>query len=120
MERVPLPVEVGEALADYVQCGRPRTRGARLFMRVHAPITALTRDGMNGVVKAACRRCGLPEVGPHALRHTLAIEVLRRGGSLAEIGELLRQRSEFTTAIYAKVDRVALRELARMWPGGES
>jgi integrase/recombinase XerD len=119
-ERVPVPVDVGEALADYVQAGRPRTRDGRLFMRVHAPITGLSRDGVNGVVEAACRRCELPVVGPHALRHTLAVEVLRRGGSLAEIGELLRQRSEFTTAIYAKVDRAALGELARPWPGGGS
>ena len=119
-ERVPVPVDVGEALAEYVQAGRPRTGDGRLFKRVKAPIAALTRDGMNGVVTAACRRCGLPEVGPHALRHTLAVEVLRHGGSLAEIGELLRQRSEFTTAIYARVDRAALRELARVWPGGES
>ena len=51
---------------------------------------------------------------------TLAVEVLRQGGSLAEIGELLRQRSTFTTAIYARVDRAALGELARVWPGGES
>jgi integrase/recombinase XerD len=119
-ERVPVPVDVGEALADYVQAGRARNRGGRMFMRVKAPITPLTRDGINGVVKAACRRCGLPEVGPHALRHTLAVEVLRQGGSLAEIGELLRQRSTFTTAIYARVDRAALGELARVWPGGES
>jgi site-specific recombinase XerD len=119
-ERVPVPVDVGEALAAYVQAGRPRVGNGRLFMRVTAPIAALSRDGINGVVTAACRRCGLPEVGPHALRHTVAVEVLRRGGSLAEIGELLRQRSAFTTALYAKVDRAALRELARVWPGGES
>ncbi len=115
-----MPVDVGEGLADYVQARRPHTRDGRLFMRVTAPIAALSRDGMTGVEAAACRRCGLPEVGPHALRHTLAVEVLRNGGSLAEIGQLLRQRSEFTTAIYAKVDRGALRELARVWPGGDS
>jgi site-specific recombinase XerD len=119
-ERVPIPVEVGEALAAYVQAGRPRVGNERLFLRVTAPIAALSRDGMNGVVAAACRRCGLAEGGPHALRHTVAVEVLRRGGSLAEIGELLRQRSAFTTALYAKVDRAALRALARVWPGGES
>jgi integrase/recombinase XerD len=119
-ERVPVPVDVGEALAEYVQAGRPRARDRRLFIRVLAPIRGMGRDAVSGVVEAACRRCGLPVIGPHALRHTVAVEVLRRGGSLAEIGELLRQRSEFTTAIYAKVDRAALRELARVWPGGES
>jgi site-specific recombinase XerD len=119
-ERMPIPVEVGEALAAYVQAGRPRGGHGRLFLRVTAPIVALSRDGINGVVAAACRRCGLAEVGPHALRHTVAVEVLRHGGSLAEIGELLRQRSAFTTALYAKVDRAALRDLARVWPGGDS
>lgn len=119
-ERLPLPVDVGQALAAYVQHGRPTARDGRLFMRVYAPITGLTGDGVSGVVGSACRRCGLPLVGAHALRHTVATEVLRRGGSLREIGELLRQRSEFTTAVYAKVDLVALRELARVWPGGVS
>jgi integrase/recombinase XerD len=70
------------------------------------------------IVHAACRRCGLPLVGAHRLRHTAATETLRAGASLEEIGQLLRQKSMFTTAIYAKVDRGALRELARPWPGG--
>jgi site-specific recombinase XerD len=57
-------------------------------------------------------------VRAHRLRHTLATETLRAGGSLEEIGQLLRQRSAFTTAIYAKVDPAALRQLARPWPAG--
>jgi integrase len=117
-ERLPLPVDVGEALAGYVQRGRPRVGFDKLFLRVHAPIVGLSSTGVSRVVHAACRRCGLPEVGAHRLRHTAATEILRRGGSLAEIGQLLRQRSQFTTAIYAKVDRPALLELARPWPGG--
>lgn len=117
-ERLPLPVDVGEALAGYVQRGRPRVGFDKLFLRVHAPIVGLSGTGVSRVVHAACRRCRLPEVGAHRLRHTAASEILRRGGSLAEIGQLLRQRSQFTTAIYAKVDRAALRELARPWPGG--
>jgi len=117
-ERLPVPVDVGQALAAYVQHGRAPVRDGRLFMRVRAPITGLTGYAVSGVVRAACRRCELPLVGAHALRHTVATEVLRRGGTLAEISELLRQRSEFTTAVYAKVDLVALQDLARVWPGG--
>jgi site-specific recombinase XerD len=70
------------------------------------------------VVRAACDRAGLPRVGAHRLRHTAATEMLRAGASLAEIGQVLRHRERKTTAIYAKVDRTALRELARPWPGG--
>ena len=43
--------------------------------------------------------------------------MLRRGASLSEIAEVLRHQSESTTALYAKVDRVALDRLVRPWPG---
>ena len=117
-ERLPVPVDVGEALASYVQRGRPRVSCERLFLRVNAPIGGLSGDGVSRIVHAACRRCGLPLVGAHRLRHTAATETLRAGASLEEIGQMLRQRSTFTTGIYARVDRVALRELARPWPEG--
>lgn len=117
-DRLPLPVDVGEALASYVQRSRPRVGCERLFLRVNAPTGGLSGDGVSRIVHAACRRCGLREVGAHRLRHTAATETLRAGASLEEIGQLLRQQSTFTTAIYARVDRAALRELARPWPGG--
>jgi integrase/recombinase XerD len=115
-DQMPLPVDVGEALAGYLQRGRPRVESERLFMRVVAPIGPLTSDAVSEIVRHACRRCELPVVGAHALRHTAATETLRAGGSLVEIGQLLRQQTAFTTAIYARVDRAALRELARPWP----
>ena len=70
-------------------------------------------------MRAACDRAGLPRVGAHRLRHTAATEMLRQGASLAEIGQVLRHREQKTTAIYAKVDRKALRALARPWPSQE-
>jgi integrase/recombinase XerD len=115
-DRMPLPVDVGEALAGYIQRGRPCVDSQCLFWRVTAPIGPLTSDAVSEIVRHACRRCGLPVVGAHALRHTAATETLRAGGSLAEIGQLLRQQTAFTTAIYARVDRTALAELARPWP----
>jgi integrase/recombinase XerD len=117
-ERLPLPIDVGRALAGYVQRGRPGVGSERLFLRVNAPIGGLSGDGVSRVVHSACRRCGVPLVGAHRLRHTVATETLRAGASLEEIGQLLRQQSTFTTAIYARVDRTGLRELARPWPGG--
>ena len=71
------------------------------------------------IVREACSRAGLPRVGAHRLRHTAATEMLRQGASLAEIGQVLRHREQKTTAIYAKVDRRALRALARPWPSQE-
>lgn len=117
-ERLPLPVDVGEAVAGYLRRGRPRVACRRLVLRVKPPIAGLTGDGVTRVVHAACRRAGLAPVGAHRLRHTVATESLRRGACLTEVGQLLRHRSAFSTAIYAKVDRVALRGLARRWPGG--
>lgn len=121
VERLPLPADVGEALAGYLRAGRPRDAGTRaVFVRVRAPRAALTPAGVTQVVVAAGRRAGLGEVAPHRLRHTAASELLRRGAPLAEIGQLLRHRTELTTTIYAKIDRDRLRELALPWPGGAS
>jgi integrase/recombinase XerD len=83
---------------------------------VIAPAGALTGMAVNAVVRDACVRVGVPRVGPHQLRHTAATEMLRSGASLSEIAEVLRHRHLTTTVIYAKVDRVALRELAQPWP----
>jgi len=117
-ERLPLPIDVGEAVAGYLRWSRPRTESRRLFLRVKAPIVGLSGDGVTRVVHAACRRAGLQLVGAHRLRHTAATEMLRRGGGLVEIGQVLRHRSLLTTAIYAKVDSATLQGLARRWPGG--
>jgi integrase len=119
-EQLPLPVDVGEALAAYLRRGRPRCQDRHLFLRVKAPTAGLKADGVTKVVHAACRRAGLPVVGAHRLRRTNACATLRRGGSLAEVGEVLRQRSAFTQALYAKVDRAALERVARPWPGARS
>jgi integrase/recombinase XerD len=119
LERLPLPADVGEAIAAYLHDGRPRSvEGRPVFVRVKAPHRALTPGGVTQVVVAAARRAGLPPITAHRLRHTAATELLRAGAPLVEIGQLLRHRSELTAAIYAKVDLVALRELARPWPGG--
>jgi site-specific recombinase XerD len=121
VERLPLPADVGEALAWYLRDGRPADAGTRaVFVRVRAPRAALTPPGVTQVVVAAGRRAGLGDLAPHRLRHTAASELLRRGAPLQEIGQLLRHRTELTTTIYAKVDRDRLRELALPWPGGAS
>jgi integrase/recombinase XerD len=119
VERLPLPADVGEAIAVYLRDARPAGfSGRELFVRIKAPRRPLTAGGVTQVVVSASKRAGLGEVTAHRLRHTAATELLRQGASLQEIGELLRHRSVLTTAIYAKVDRDRLRELARPWPTG--
>jgi site-specific recombinase XerD len=68
-------------------------------------------------VKRACLQAGVPRVGPHRLRHALASELLRQGAGLIAISQVLRHQDLATTAVYAKVDLVALRRVARPWPG---
>ena len=118
-ETLPLPVDVGEAVADYVRYGRPRCASTSVFITLRAPFTGLALNVcISGVVARACKRAGIEPFGPHRLRHAVACDLLGRGASLAEIGQLLRHRSERSTAIYAKVDPGALRELARPCPSG--
>jgi site-specific recombinase XerD len=117
-ERLPLPGDVGEALTGYLRRGRPRVECRSVFLRVHAPTAGLSSDGVSNIVRAACRRVGLPEVGAHRLRHFAATETLRGGASLTKVGQLLRHHSAFATQHYAKVDRTALREVAGPWLGG--
>jgi site-specific recombinase XerD len=122
-ERLPLPEDVGEAIVCYLQDGRPATAQDRsLFVRVRAPHLGLTGGGITQIVFAAAGRAGLGPIHSHRLRHTAATAMLRAGASLEEIAQVLRHRQALTTAIYAKVDRDALRQLARPWPetGGRS
>lgn len=116
--RLPLPADVGEAIAAYLQDGRPATaQGRAVFVRVKAPHRALTSGRVTGLVRDAAVRAGLGRVHAHRLRHTAASEVLRAGGSLPEVGQLLGHSRSASTMIYAKVDRERLREIARSWPG---
>ena len=119
--QLPLPAEVGEAIAAYLQDGRPRATSRFLFLRGRAPVVSFkSQQAVGSVVKHALARAGIdaPHKGAHQFRHTLATQMLGQGSSLAEIGELLRHRSPQTTAIYAKVDFATLRTLALPWPGG--
>ena len=117
---LPLPADVGSAIAEYLRRGRPRSDCRRLFMRVTAPIGGLgSQTSVGSIVGAAIARAGVnpPHHGAHQFRHALACEMLRHGASLTEVGSLLRHQHQKTTAIYAKVDFAALRTLSLAWPG---
>jgi integrase len=118
-ELLPLPVDVGEAIADYCRNGR-RNRGCRsLFLSSLAPWDGLSPSGIGQVVARACERAGLGVVGAHRLRHTAATGMRAAGAPLFEIGQALRHRHVASTALYARDDLAALRVVARPWLGGE-
>ncbi|HEY6372936.1 MAG TPA: site-specific integrase [Candidatus Sulfotelmatobacter sp.] len=119
--QLPLPVDVGEAIAIYLQTGRPRCICRHVFLRHRASLRGFAHSiTVSTIVRRALIRAGIDSIrkGAHLFRHTLATDLLRKGASLDEIGELLRHRSPNTTALYAKVDLTALRALALPWPGG--
>jgi site-specific recombinase XerD len=118
--RLPLLVDVGQALARYLSV-RPPSAYRNVFVRDYAPYTPFAFTGaVSNLVRKAIKRAGVKSArnGAHVFRHTLATEMLRRGASLTEIGRVLRHRDPDSTMIYAKVDLGALRELALPWPGG--
>ncbi len=116
-DRLPLPAEVGEALVAYLSGPRSRLADTHLFLTCRAPRGPIRADLVGDVVQRACLRAGLPRVGPHRLRHALAAELLRQGAGLVAISQVLRHQDLATTALYAKVDLGALRQVAQPWPG---
>ncbi|MDA8283035.1 MAG: tyrosine-type recombinase/integrase [Actinomycetota bacterium] len=117
-DRLPLPVDVGEAVAAYLTRGRPRTSCREVFVSVAAPIGALGNMAISDVVRRSCRRAGVEPIGAHRLRHALAVDLVAAGAALPEIGQLLRHRSASATRIYARVDVELLRSVAQPWPVG--
>lgn len=120
IDRLPLPVDVGDAIVGWLQEGRPRRECPYVFTRIRAPHGPLSVAGISVVVARACKRAGLPTIHAHRLRHTAATDMLRAGGSLAEVGQVLRHASQLTTSIYAKVDQRALSTVIQPWPGSQA
>jgi site-specific recombinase XerD len=116
---LPLPTAVGAALAAYLVDARPRTGCRQVFITCRAPRRGIRPDLVGDVVQRACVRAGLPQVGAHRLRHALATELLVKGAALTDISQVLRHQDLATTAIYAKVDLISLRAVARPWPGAQ-
>lgn len=115
-DRLPLPVDVGRALVDYLRHGRPDTSTRAVFVRARAPFTAMAPSSLSCVVARVARRAGLGTVHAHRLRHTAASRALNAGASLDEVAQLLRHAGTATTMVYAKTDQNRLAGLARPWP----
>jgi integrase/recombinase XerD len=117
-ELLPVPDDVGRAIADYLVDGRsPGISSRTVFVIGRAPFTPLSLSAVDSIVAAACDRGQVARINPHRLRHTVASDLLARGAPLVEVGQLLRHRDESTTAVYAKLDHRMLGALVRPWPG---
>lgn len=117
-DRLPLPADVGQAIAAYLRRGRPASDRRELFLRARPPFDPIASGTVASTVRRACRRAGIPEIGSHRLRHTTACELVGAQVPLERIGQVLRHRSLQSTAIYARVNLDGLRRLARPWPAG--
>lgn len=120
-DRMPLPPDVGQALASYVRRDRPRCQTRRVFVCTKAPRRGFANPStLSTIVRRALTRADLhpPLKGAHLLRHSLATSMLRSGAKMGEIAEILRHQALNTTEIYAKVDFEGLRSLAHPWPMG--
>ncbi len=116
-DRLPLPGDVGEALAGYLSF-RGGGEAQRVFLTLRAPTRPIRPELVGDIVERACKRAGVAHVGAHRLRHALASELLRQGASMIDISQVLRHTDLASTAIYAKVDLGRLREVAQPWPVG--
>jgi len=119
-DRLPLPADVGEALAGYLSRGRPVTVHRKVFISARAPFEPIAGGTVASTVRRACRRAGVVEMGSHRLRHTMACEMVAAQVPLIQIAQVLRHDSLQSTAIYARVDLETLRLLAQPWLGGAS
>lgn len=115
-DRLPLPADVGEAIAGYLRRGRPASDRREVFLRARAPLGPIDAGTVSSTVRRACRRAGIAEVGAHRLRHTTACDMIAAGVPLTQIAQVLRHQSLQSTAVYARVDVEQLRLLAAPWP----
>lgn len=114
-DRLPLPADVGQAIASYLQ-RRPPSERREVFLQARAPFDPIAAGTVASTVRRACRRAGVPEVGSHRLRHTAACEMVAAHVPLVQVAQVLRHHSLQSTAIYARVDLERLRQLACSWP----
>ncbi len=111
---LPLTQEVGAALADYLRHGRPEQPFREVFLRVPAPVGPLRPSAVTGAFRTWAERAGivLPVQGPHCLRHSLAVHLLRRCAELGTIGSLLGHAGTESTCVYLRLKVEDLRDAA--------
>ena len=120
---LPLPSDVGQALAEYLRDSRPTSTQPYVFLRTSAPFSPITGcSTVSGIAKRHLKLAGISIRGlsAHAFRHTAATQMVRRGASFKQVADVLGHRLLETTNIYAKLDEDTLQQVALPWPGGQS
>jgi integrase len=121
VDRLPLPPDVGEAIAAYLQRGRPQCVYRHVFLCARPPIHGLIPNSIGTLTRRVLKRAGIsnsPSKGTHQFRYGLASMLLKKGVSVTAISQVLRHRSPRTTMMYTKIDLDSLRMLSMPWPGG--
>jgi integrase/recombinase XerD len=114
VQQFPIQFEVGEAILDYLQRGRPVCSCRSLFVSLQTPYRPINSGNVWEVVAPRIMKLGIDSErkGPHSLRHACATELLRRGSSLRDIADFLGHRNMSSVCIYAKSDAGALKAVA--------
>jgi integrase/recombinase XerD len=119
---LPLTDQIATALMDYLRHGRPDSPHRSLFLRVRVPCTPIEATAVTDVFYtwAAVAGVRVPNLGgPHCLRHSLAVHLLRQGAPLKTIGDLLGHRSPESTCVYLRLNVDDLRDVALPLPVGQ-
>ena len=114
---LPLPADVGAAIAAWLRDGRPQVPFREVFTTMTAPVRPLASGSVGWIVRSSCKRAGMEPFGAHRLRHAAACAMPSAKVPLAGIAQALRHRHHVVTVIYARAGQDRLRPLARPWPG---
>ncbi len=114
---LPMLENVGWAIIDYLQRGRPNVDEPYVFLTSKAPYTKLEPTSVTCILDRQRQRCGIPKPtgsvgGMHSLRHALARRLLESGTPLSEVADIMGHTSFSSTSPYLKVDIEGLRACA--------
>jgi integrase/recombinase XerD len=115
-QRFPLNYKVGNAILDYLQTSRPRTRSRNLFVSLSHPHQALKLPALRSIAKNRMMRLGIqtPNYGLHSLRHSCATQLLHKGASFHEIADFLGHSDTSSVCVYAKPSAQSVRKVANL------
>ncbi|GGK09713.1 hypothetical protein GCM10007063_35190 [Lentibacillus kapialis] len=114
---LPLLVELGNAIIDYLKYGRPVSKLPYIFLRAGQPYDKLEEPTLHSIVSFYLKRAGISNIdqkkrGPHALRHSLAGILLEQKTPIPVISEVLGHSNTESTKTYLRIDRTSLRQCA--------